>query len=56
MQVNSIEQAEKKPKEITRWINNVQELHKTTPPPTVNYTKQMPDFDQLMSEMNPEME
>jgi len=31
-------------------------LHKTRPPPTVNYTKNMPDFDTLMSEWNPEME
>ena len=37
--VESIEQAEKKPKEISRWINSVQDLHKTRPPPTVNYTK-----------------
>lgn len=56
MNVDSIEAADKKPKEISRWINSVQDLHKTRPPPTVNYTKQMPDFDQLMSEFNPQME
>ena len=57
MNVDSIDNAEKKQKEITRWINSVQDLHKTRPPPTVNYTKQMPDFDSvLMSEFNPEME
>ena len=56
MNVDSIEGADKKSKEITRWINNVQDLHKTRPPPTVNYTKQMPDFDHLMSEFHPEME
>jgi intraflagellar transport protein 46 len=54
--VDSIENADKKPKEISRWINSVQDLHKTRPPPTVNYTKQMPDFDYLMSELHPEME
>jgi intraflagellar transport protein 46 len=54
--VDSIENAEKKSKDVTRWINNVQELHKSRPAPTVNYTKQMPDFDQLMSELNPTME
>ena len=43
--VDMIENADKKPKDITRWINSVQDLHKTRPPPTVNYTKQMPDFD-----------
>ena len=56
MQVDSIEGADKKSKEVNRWINSVQDLHKTRPPPTVNYSKQMPDFDILMSELNPEME
>ena len=37
--IDSIEQADKKPKEISRWINSVSDLHKTRPPPTVNYTK-----------------
>lgn len=55
--VDSIDNADKKPKEISRWINSVQDLHKTRPPPTVNYTKAMPDFDEhLMIEMMPELE
>jgi len=37
--VDSIESADKKPKEISRWINSVQDLHKSRPAPTVNYTK-----------------
>jgi len=56
MNIESIENADKKPKEIARWINSVQDLHKTRPPATVNYTKQMPDFDNLMQEWSPEME
>jgi intraflagellar transport protein 46 len=56
LNVESIENADKKPKEISRWINSVADLHKTRPPPTVNYTKQMPDFDRLMQEWSPEME
>ncbi len=39
MNVDCIEAADKKPKEISRWISSVQDLHKTRPPPTVNYTK-----------------
>ena len=39
MNVDSIEGADKKSKEVSRWISNVQDLHKTRPPPTVNYTK-----------------
>ena len=32
-------------------------MHKTRPPPTVNYTKAMPDFDEhLMIELQPELE
>lgn len=55
--VASIEGADKKPKEISRWINNVADLHKSRPPPTVNYTKAMPDFDEhLMIEFQPELE
>lgn len=54
--VDSIEFADKKPKEISRWVSSVQDLHKTRPPPTVNYTKNMPDIETLMQEWNPEME
>ena len=54
--VDSIEYADKKSKEISRWVSSVQDLHKTRPPPTVNYTKNMPDIDTLMQEWNPEME
>ncbi|CDW77990.1 intraflagellar transport protein 46 homolog [Stylonychia lemnae] len=56
MNVESIEHADKKPKEISRWIKSVQDLHKTRPPPTVNYTKQMPDIETLMQEWSPDME
>ena len=56
MDVDSIENADKKPKEIGRWITAVQDLHKTRPPPTVNYTKAMPEFDTLMEEWPREME
>ena len=56
MNVESIENADKKSKEVARWINSVQDLHKTRPPPTVNYTKQMPDIDTLMQEWSPEMD
>ena len=56
MTIEAIENADKKPKDITRWITNVQNLHKTRPPPTVNYSKNMPDIDNLMQEWSPEME
>lgn len=56
MSVRQIENAENNHKEINNWINNVTELHKGRPPATVNYTKQMPDFDKLMEEWSPGME
>jgi intraflagellar transport protein 46 len=54
--VNSIEHADKNRKEVTRWIGSVQDLHKTRPPPTVNYSKNMPDIETLMQEWHPDME
>jgi len=54
--VDAIENADHRPKEVNRWITSVQDLHKTRPPPTVNYTKNMPDIETLMQEWNPEME
>jgi intraflagellar transport protein 46 len=56
LDVDSIEHADKKQKEVNRWINSVSDLNKTRPPPTVNYSKNMPDIDNLMQEWNPEME
>lgn len=56
IQVESIEHAEKKPKEISKWIQGVQDLHKTRHLPTVTYSKQMPDPDSLMSEWPKDME
>ncbi len=56
VQVRSLEQAEQNPKQIQQWINSVTELHKTRPPPTVQYTKNMPDIEPLMQEWPPEME
>jgi intraflagellar transport protein 46 len=56
MTIESIEFADKKPKDVGRWINNVKDLHKSRPPPTVNYTKQMPEIDDLMQEWSPDLE
>lgn len=56
VQVRSLEDAEKNPRQIQQWINSVNELHKTRPPPTVQYTKLMPDIELLMQEWAPEVE
>lgn len=56
MSIRSIENAEKNPKDIQNWIKNVSELNKNRPPATVQYSKRMPDFDNLMEEWPPAME
>lgn len=54
--VRNIENAEKNPKDVQNWINNVNELHKNRPPATVQYSKVMPEFDNLMEEWPPAIE
>lgn len=46
--VHSIELAYQNPKQITRWISSISDVHRSKPPPTISYTKPMPDIDNLM--------
>jgi intraflagellar transport protein 46 len=46
--VRSIENAEKSPLAIEKWINNIKELHRSKPPPQVHYHKNMPEIEALM--------
>lgn len=39
-----------------QWINSVADIHKTKQPPSVSYTKSMPDIDSLMQVWPPEVE
>lgn len=48
MVVRSLENADKNPSEIERWINSINELHRSKPPPQVHYAKTMPDIENLM--------
>lgn len=54
--VRSIEHADKHPKKLTTWIQNITEVHKKKPAPTVVYSKPMPDIEQLMQVWPPEFE
>lgn len=54
--IHNIENAEKNPKQILSWINSVAEIHKTKQPPSVSYSKGMPDIDSLMQEWPAEVE
>ena len=53
--VKSIPNAEKKPNEITDWINKVEDFQKRKVPTDVNYSNKMPDKNSLM-EVWPEKE
>ena len=56
IQVRSIKNAENNKKALDNWIENIQELHKSKPPPTVHYAKRMPEVDVLMQEWPVEVE
>merc|ERR1719335_1781462 len=48
MEVRSIENAEKCPKEIENWVKRIDDLNRSKPAPTVQYSRKMPDIEQLM--------
>jgi len=48
MEVRSIENAEKNPKEIENWVKRIEELNRGKPAAMVVYTRRMPDIEQLM--------
>jgi len=46
--IRSIDDPSKNPKEIQRWIDSINDLHRSKPPMQVNYTKTMPEIEPLM--------
>lgn len=54
--VKQVEDAEKNGKAIEKWIKDISDLHRSKPPPTVHYTKPMPDIDSLLQEWPHEIE
>lgn len=54
--VKSLQDADKNPKEIDSWIISIGNLHRSKPPPTVHYARNMPDIDPLMQEWPHEFE
>lgn len=57
-QIRALSSAEirSNPKHIDNWINSITELHANKPPPTVTYSRRMPDIETLMQEWSPELE
>jgi hypothetical protein len=56
MTIRSIDNAHKHPRKISSWISNITEVHRQKPPPTVHYSKPMPQIDTLMQEWPAEFE
>lgn len=54
--VRSIENANKNPSAINKWIQSINDLHRSKPPPTVNYRRNMPDMESLMDVFPEEFE
>jgi intraflagellar transport protein 46 len=56
MEVRSIENAEKNPKEIENWVRRIDDLNRSKPAPTVQYSRRMPDIETLMQVWPAELE
>lgn len=56
MVVKSISNRDITPKTIDNWCQSIADIHRTRPPPTVHYTRNMPNIDTLMQEWPPEFE
>ena len=54
--IKRIENSEKNPKSIEKWIEDMNQLHRSKHLPAVNLSKPMPDIDTLMQEWPPEVE
>ncbi|XP_043514905.1 intraflagellar transport protein 46 homolog isoform X1 [Frieseomelitta varia] len=54
--IKRIEDAEKNGKSIEKWIEDINQLHRSKHPPAVNLTKPMPDIDSLLQQWPPEVE
>ncbi len=48
--VKKVDNTEKSAKDIDKWIKDISDLHRSKPPPSVHYSKPMPDIDTLMQE------
>ncbi|XP_006616677.1 intraflagellar transport protein 46 homolog [Apis dorsata] len=54
--IKRIEDAEKNGKSIEKWIEDIDQLHRSKHPPAVHLTKPMPEIDSLLQQWPPEVE
>ena len=55
-EIHTVSNAHKNSKLVQRWITDVAEVHKQRIPPSVFYSKKMPEIDNLMQSWDSEME
>ena len=55
-EIHSIANSHKNPKQVVGWISDVEEIHKRRVPPSVFYSKKMPEIDSLMQIWDGEFE
>jgi intraflagellar transport protein 46 len=49
--VRSIENADKNGGKIDKWIEDINELHRSKPPPQVHYKTNMPEMEVLLDQV-----
>ena len=54
--IRSVESADKSPQVLTQWVESINDLHRSQPPPTVTYSNSMPSLDALMQAWPGEIE
>ena len=46
--IKKVSDVDKEVKIVEKWIKDIEDLHRSKPAPTIQYSKQMPDIDHLM--------
>ena len=46
--IKKVSNIDKEMKVVDKWIKDIDDLHRSKPAPTIQYSKTMPEIDQLM--------
>ena len=46
--IKKVSNVDKEMKVVDKWIKDIDDLHRSKPAPTIQYSKTMPEIDQLM--------
>ena len=50
--IKKVSNIDKEIKVVDKWIKDIDDLHRSKPAPTIQYSKTMPEIDQLMQVLN----